>query len=140
MDNVVPLDDPATAPWGDLVPLENPVTAQWGYPLTHSDYNKMLKGFTPRDMDDKWVVATDTPDAQGNTIVRICRSWTATEQFLLTIAARNSNEAETKHWATIVKISWNKKPGALEVTEEDAIESAVNLCKGLLGSDTTDTA
>lgn len=114
-------------------PLKNPATAQWGRTLTHSDYNKMLKGFMPQDMDDKWMVITDTPDAQGNTVVHICRSWTSQEHFSLTVAAGNSNETGAKDWATIVKISWNEQSGGVQITEEEAKESAVNLSKGLLG-------
>ena len=116
----------------EVHPLENPATAQWGRTLTHSDYSKMLKGFSPQDMEDRWMILTDTPDAQGNTVVHAYRSWTSQEQFSLTIAVGNPNKTEAKDWATIVKISWNEQPGEIQITEEEAKEFAVNLCKGLL--------
>jgi len=117
----------------EVHPLENPATAQWGRTLTHSDYSKMLKGFSPQDMEDRWMILTDTPDAQGNTVVHAYRSWTSDEHFSLTIAAGNPNKTEAKDWATIIKISWIEKSGAIETTEEEAKKFAVGLCNGLLG-------
>jgi hypothetical protein len=116
-------------------PLVNPTTAQWAHPLTHSDYSKILKGFLPRDMDDKWMIVTDTPDADGNTVVHICRSWSSNEHYSLSIAAGSSNDIEAKDWATIAEISWSKESlGYLgeETTEEEAKESAIAFCKHFL--------
>jgi hypothetical protein len=112
--------------------LENPATAQWGHTLTHSDYNKMVKGFRPQNMDDKWMIVTDTPDAQGNIVVRLCRSWGAKEYFSLTVAPGNPNETEGKDWATVVKISWDEKLMG-QTDEEEAKQMVINLCKGFLG-------
>jgi hypothetical protein len=93
----------------------------------------MLEGFLPTDMDDKWMVVTDTPDAQGNTVVRACRSWTSQEMYLLTIEAGNANETESKDWATIVKISWDEHQAGTKISEEKAKRSAISFCKVLLG-------
>ncbi|KAF2713131.1 hypothetical protein K504DRAFT_517053 [Pleomassaria siparia CBS 279.74] len=97
----------------------------------------MLKGFMPTAMEDKWMVITDTPDAQGNTVVHAYHGWAAHEQFSLTIAAGNPNETEVKNWATIPKISWKVQPGRQEVqvSEKEAKQRAVDLCKGLLHCD-----
>jgi hypothetical protein len=119
-----------------VVPLTNPTTAQWAHPLTHSDYNKILKGFMPQDMDDKWMIVTDTPSAEGNTVVHICRSWTSYEWYSLTITAGDSKDIEAKDWGTIAEISWNKETlGNLgtETTEEEAKETAIAFCKHWLG-------
>ncbi|PVH98710.1 hypothetical protein DM02DRAFT_30481 [Periconia macrospinosa] len=115
-----------------LEPLKNTATAQWGRSLTHSDYSKILKGFGPQDMDDRWGIQTDTPDAQGNTVAYLYRSWGSVVQFSLTITAGDADNTETKDWAKIVTISWNEQPGYQKVTEEEAKESSVNLCRGLL--------
>ncbi|KAF2639442.1 hypothetical protein P280DRAFT_470117 [Massarina eburnea CBS 473.64] len=115
-----------------VLPLENPVTAEWGRTITHNDYNKMLKGFMPQDMDEKWMIATDTPGAQGNTVVHICRSWTSKEQYALTISAGNPNDTDAKDWGKIVKISWNDKFMGMFISEEEAKKEAVGFCKWLL--------
>ena len=112
--------------------LSNPSRAQWNQPLSHSDYTKMLRGFTPADMDDRWMIITDTPDKQGNTVVHVYRSWTSIENFSLTILAGDLEKTEGKAWAAIVEIAWDKHPGGQEVTEEEIKELASGLCRGLL--------
>lgn len=112
--------------------LSNPARAQWNHPLSHSDYTKMLCGFMPADMDDRWMIITDTPDKQGNTVVHVYRSWTSIENFSLTILAGNPEKTKSKAWATIAEIAWDKYPGEQEVTEENIKELAPSLCRGLL--------
>lgn len=116
----------------EVHPLSNPSRAQWNQPLSHSDYTKMLRGFTPADMDDRWMIITDTPDKQGNTVVHVYRSWTSIENFSLTILAGDLEKTEGKAWAAIVEIAWDKHPGGQEVTEEEIKELASGLCRGLL--------
>jgi hypothetical protein len=122
-------------------PLENPATAQWGRPITHSDYTKMLKGFFPPDMDGKWAVATKMPDAQGNTVVSVCRSWTSTAQYVLTIEAGDFEDTKAKAWGKIVKIDWNilfgvsvaEQEDGVQISEKKAKKNGVGACKWLLG-------
>lgn len=103
------------------IPMANPVTAAWEVPISSTDHSKLLKGFSPRDMDDRWYLHADAPDAQGNAVLRMCRSWTGHEQIALTVQ-------QTK----ISQIQWNKQEG---VEEKDAKDLAKGLCKGLLGCD-----
>jgi hypothetical protein len=113
-------------------PLENPSTAQWGLAITHSDYEKMVKGWKPTSMDDKWMVVTDAPDAQGNTVVHICRSWLGHEIYSFTVEAGDPNHTEAKDWGKIVEISWKDPFAGLPVMEEEAKDTAINYCKGML--------
>ncbi|KAJ4292462.1 hypothetical protein N0V90_009124 [Kalmusia sp. IMI 367209] len=96
--------------------MEHPATIQWGLPLTYKDYNKLLKGFIPRDMDDKWLCLVEEPDAQ----------------------AGKPNETGGNDWAKITSISWRTRTGNVEVTEEDAKERAVRLCRWELDCDMKD--
>jgi len=116
-------------------PLENPATAQWDLPINHTDYTKLLKGFQPQDMDDKWLCLTDEPDAQGNTTVHAYRSWTGQEMISLAVVAGKPNEIEAKsnEWGKITTISWRERPG--EITEEEAKGWAVGICRRGLGCD-----
>ncbi|KAF2708437.1 hypothetical protein K504DRAFT_535039 [Pleomassaria siparia CBS 279.74] len=121
---------------GHYTPFETPpAMAQWGRTVTYDDYNKMLQGFRPRSMDDKWTMKADTPeDAQGNTVVHAYFGRQNYEEIALTIVTGDPNETEAKDWATIAKISWKvEHPGGTELTEEDAKARAIRLCKGLLG-------
>ena len=114
-------------------PLENPATAQWNISFKHADYIKMLKGFQPQDMDDRWVCRADTPDAHGNTVVHAYRSWTMDEIFALTIIAGNPDQIEGDDWGKITSIAWRQRPG--EVSEEEVKEIAVRICKNILHCD-----
>jgi hypothetical protein len=119
--------------------LEDPLTADWRCTITYSDYNKMLKGWMGESMDDKWMVFTDTPDNEGNTVVHVCRSWTGIENFSLKIVAGNPNETEAKEWGTTVQISWLEYTRSIpetKVTEEDVKKRARGLCRRLLGCET----
>ncbi|KAF1976330.1 hypothetical protein BU23DRAFT_551787 [Bimuria novae-zelandiae CBS 107.79] len=113
----------------DNRPMENPTTAKWDVPLKHAEYTKILKGFQPRDMDDKWLIHADVPDTQGNTTVRFFRSWTGYEQIALDIVAGSPSETDADIWAKIVSITWDKRnePGTFLSTEEEAKEVAVAL-------------
>ncbi|KAF2656309.1 hypothetical protein K491DRAFT_692153 [Lophiostoma macrostomum CBS 122681] len=122
----------------EVLPIDKPQTAEWGRKITHSDYQKMLKGSMPEDMDDKWMVITDKPDAQGNTVVHLCRSWTNKEVYSYTVEAGDPNSTEAKDWATIVKVSWPEIWAGEEVTEEEAKESAIAFSRGRLGCDMKD--
>ncbi|KAJ4359573.1 uncharacterized protein N0V89_000128 [Didymosphaeria variabile] len=122
---------PAKAP--TYHPIQDPATAEWGLTIKRADYDKLLEGFRPRDMDDKWLCITDKPDAQGNTTVHWYRSWTDTEQYAITVQVGDSNKAEGNDWAKLAKITWEKELGSLEVPAEEAKESAVNLCRGFMG-------
>jgi hypothetical protein len=117
--------------------MEAPATATWNLPISHSDYSKILKGWSPRDMDDKWMFCADEPDTQGNTIARICRSWTSSEQLSITIAAGDPSEIGTINasWAKITQISWVKVFAGLPVDEEEAKDMACRMCKGMLRCD-----
>jgi hypothetical protein len=118
----------------ELHPIEHPATAKWGLPLTYADYNKLLKGFTPQDMDDKWVCVADTPDADGNTAVHLARSWTGNKHISLAVEAGNPKDTDGNAWGKITSITWNSvEPGEVEVPEKEAQQGAVNMCRGLLG-------
>jgi hypothetical protein len=121
-------------------PLENSATAPWGRKITHSDYTKMLGGFMPQMMEEKWMAEADTPDAQGNTILRLLRSWTSREMCVLTIEAGDLNRIEDKDWATIVEISWDKLDWgwSSETSEEKAKQHALSFCRQLLGCELED--
>jgi hypothetical protein len=112
--------------------LKDPATAPWGLTFTFDAYNKMLKGFIPTSMDIKWEIVTDTPDAHGNTVVHLYRSWTMKEIISLTIEAGKPCQTEATDWGTIVEIAWHKQPGHLPIKEESAKRDAVGILNGYL--------
>jgi hypothetical protein len=126
----------------EIGPLENPVTAPWGRKITHSDYTKMLEGFLPQVMEQRWMVKTDTPDAQGHTILHVLRSWTSREMCRLDIKAGDFDRTYDRDWATIVEISWDRSYWACRLgrdgTEEEAKRRALLFCRELMGCELED--
>ncbi|KAF2449074.1 hypothetical protein P171DRAFT_470654 [Karstenula rhodostoma CBS 690.94] len=118
--------------------IQVPASAEWGLAVKRADYEKLLEGFRPRDMDDKWLCITDDPDAQGNTTVHWYRSWSNTEQFAVTVEVGNSTQAEGNEWAKLKKITWEKVVGSLDVPVEEAKESVANLCRIFMGCELED--
>ncbi|KAF2448167.1 hypothetical protein P171DRAFT_428278 [Karstenula rhodostoma CBS 690.94] len=117
-------------------PIEHPITSDWDLALTHEDYNKLLEGFRPRDMDNKWSCVTDTPDAKGNTVVHVSRSGPGPTYMHIAVEAGNPHETEGDNWGKITSITWNPKSlGYLgeQVTEEEAKQEAINFSRGLMG-------
>lgn len=107
--------------------IVNPTTAEWDLSIKDADYKKMLKGFTPQQMEDRWICLADEPDADGNTVLHMARSWTGEEQISLTITAAKNDEG-----TSIGKLTWQTNNYD---SEEEVKELAVNICKHLLGCD-----
>ncbi|CAI6329292.1 unnamed protein product [Periconia digitata] len=116
----------------NLKPLQKPISASWERTITRNDYNKMLKGFQPSDMDHKWGMQADAPDAQGNINLHAYRSWMSEIMFSITVEVADLNSTEDKDWAKVVKISWNEQPGGMKVSEAEAKEDMTDLCRNLL--------
>ncbi|KAF4452086.1 hypothetical protein F53441_5018 [Fusarium austroafricanum] len=111
----------------NVLPLADPDTASWNLPLSNTDYNKLIKGFEPQAMEDKWLCRADDPDTQGIVVVHMYRSWSGEEQISLAVAG-DLNENIT-NGANIVEISWDKS----RLTEREAKDLAFNICKWILG-------
>jgi hypothetical protein len=114
-------------------PIKDPATTEWGLTIKRTDYEKLLEGFRPRDMDDKWLCITDKPDAQGNTSVHWYRSWGNMEYYTVVVEVRDPNQTEGNDWAKLTKITWEKVVGGLEVPVEEAKGDVIDLCRGFVG-------
>lgn len=96
----------------------------------------MLRGHTPRDMDDKVYIKTEGPEApeSTNAIFHIYYGWKPREMIRCEIIAGDPDNTEAKAWATIIKIWWKKEyVGEDDMTEEDAKTSVINTCNNMLG-------
>lgn len=122
-----------------IIPIEAPRRAAWRRPFSYSDYTKMLKGFSPEDMDQRWAIQTDQPDVQGTSVVHICRSWTGHEYYAFTITAGKHDQKDATRWGVITEIIWMKKDIVSEdVSEAQAKETAVNWSRALMGCELAD--
>ncbi|KAF9731659.1 hypothetical protein PMIN06_012141 [Paraphaeosphaeria minitans] len=108
-------------------------TAEWGLTIKHTDYEKLLGGFKPRSMDDKWLCISDAPDARGNMTIHWYRSWGHVECYKVLVEVQDPNQTEGNDWAKLSNIAWEKILGGLEVSEEEAKEDVVDLCRNFVG-------
>lgn len=110
-------------------PIKDPATAEWGLKIDRADYEKLLKGFTPRSMEDKWLCNTDRPDHHGNTTVHWYGGWANTEVFTIAVDVIDADNSEAKDWAVLTKITWEKVVGSQEIDAEGAKADVVSLCR-----------
>ena len=116
--------------------IKNPTTAMWNLGISSSDLTKILQGFQPAAMEDRWMCRADGPDVRGDIVVHIYRSWTGQEQFQINATAPVSDGTITQdldgHGAKFTEITWERGDGSVQLTEEDAKNLAVAVCRGVL--------
>ncbi|KAF5026943.1 hypothetical protein F66182_973 [Fusarium sp. NRRL 66182] len=120
------------------MPMKNPVTAPWHLDVSHDDVGKLLRGFKPTMMEDRWMFRADEQDAHGNFVVYAHRSWTGDEVLRMSVVLAVSEEVNAaahtnKHGATITEITWERGEGLFLSTEKEAKELATAVCRGVLG-------
>ncbi|RYO88117.1 hypothetical protein DL764_008768 [Monosporascus ibericus] len=117
--------------------MRNPVTALWNLGVSRNDFDKLLQGFQPAVMEDRWMCRADAPDARGDIVVHVHRSWTGDEQLRIKVTAPAPGGAASAHPngrpATITDITWDKGNGSFLATEEEAKDLATAVCRGVLG-------
>ena len=123
---------PRVIPPATWHPITDPITAEWGITIKRTDYEKLLEGFSPRDMDDKWMCKTDKPDSEGNTTIHWYRSWGNMEVYNAVLEVI-PNQTEDKDYAKFTKITWERKFAGLDVPPEEAKGDVANLCRGFVG-------
>ncbi|KAI8170592.1 hypothetical protein KHU50_005826 [Colletotrichum sp. SAR 10_65] len=122
----------------DVHPISHPATAPWHLSLSDTDTDKLLHGYQPAAMEDRWMCRSDGPDEQGNIVVHVYRSWTGNEQFQMKVMASSLREtafrgSEAKKPgesdAEITEITWDTGSGDAQMSEEDAKSLATTICK-----------
>ncbi|EQB45954.1 hypothetical protein CGLO_15084 [Colletotrichum gloeosporioides Cg-14] len=126
----------------DVHPISHPATAPWHLNLSESDTDKLINGYQPAAMEDRWMCRSDGPDEQGNIVVHVYRSWTGNEQFQMKVTASSlrgtalrGSEAKIsgQNDAEITEITWDTGSGDTQMSEEDAKSLATTICKRVLG-------
>lgn len=109
-------------------PIKDPQSAPWSLDISSSDVSKLLRGFQPEEMEQRWTCETDGPDSQGEIVVHFCRSWTGDEQYRIKAKSETGGDKGAK----VVEITWNKGNEYTGEDENQAKKAVVNLCRGLL--------
>ncbi|KAF4548427.1 Hypothetical protein D9617_28g065330 [Elsinoe fawcettii] len=124
-------DEPRVTP-----PMEDPATAIWNLPISVTDLEKLKAGYISEGMEEKWDFKAGEPDiTNGRITLRISRSWTGIEHYLLHLQTVETDETvETEEpgpW--IHSITWSQNIGKPRLTEEQAKINAIILCRCWLG-------
>lgn len=97
----------ATASSWDHQPFSKPVTQPWDHLIPYSELTKLLQGFVPEEMEDKWFVYADGPDAQGNAVIRFYRSWTGYHMVEAKLAMEVDEKGQVKEEdARFTELTW----------------------------------
>jgi hypothetical protein len=86
-------------------PFQKPLTSPWDIKVPVTDLNKLLNGFIPRQMEDKWFMYADGPDAEGCAMLHMFRSWTGAKMVELEIRLAVEEDGDVID-ATITRMVW----------------------------------
>jgi hypothetical protein len=77
--------------WQKNLPFVKPVKVAWKIPLSEHALLRLLYGYKPLEMSDKWFVYADGPDATGKVVINFIRSWLGqrSAELVVHLAARD---------------------------------------------------
>lgn len=109
-------------------PMRDPATTLWELPISDTDYEKLMKGFSPQSLDDKWsIYAVDLDDGR-TTKVTIGRGWRWYRHYLLHVTRRSDDSG----WM-IESMTWEQNKGdVIFISEEQGKKEAIILCRIIL--------
>jgi hypothetical protein len=130
-----PSEKRVTAPEWTTVPFNSPKRSAWVVPIPSDQLTKLLNGFRPSDMEDKWFVYADGPDAEGHAALHMYRSWTGYETIKLDIEVADEEKKGAGAGKTqITAITWESDEEKIKNTSEKlAKEMALEVCNWVLG-------
>jgi len=111
-------------------PFEIPITSTWDQIIPWAEVPKLLNGFRPMAMEDKWYVYAEGPDARGHAIVHLSRSWTgykiADVKLAMPLNGKGGVVADAD--ARFTEITWESSPARHNnQTERGLKEMVVNV-------------
>ncbi|KAI9866166.1 MAG: hypothetical protein M1813_001727 [Trichoglossum hirsutum] len=115
--------------------FKKPMHSVWHLPVPPFQLGKLLNGFYPLEMEDKWYIYADGPDSSGRAMLHMHRSWTGQKNIELEIQTTGDEEEEAEAWsAKIVAVSWETDEELVKCpSEEMAKYEALEACNWCLG-------
>jgi hypothetical protein len=105
--------------------MNAPATTEWYLPLSRSDFDKLVKGFSSPWMEDKWRVTT-TPKDNDTYTIDFVRSWTGISFYVLEVVADHpvskSPAITSMTWESHTTSDWY-------LTDLDAKDSVIHLSR-----------
>ena len=115
--------------------FKQPHHSAWNVHIPKDGLEKLLNGFQPREMEDKWFIYADGPDDSGHAILHMHRSWTGRKVFEIAIeGAGNKGEEIGNAQARITGLKWEFDSGYLwNKDAEKAKDDVREVCRWILG-------
>lgn len=104
-------------------------TVTWDIFLAPEQVYKLVMGFSPREMEDKWFIYSEGPDGSGKLKVHFHRSWTGMKIAELFVVVDLKGEGAGK----VVGIKWNGSDQTNWMNEEEAKYMISTTCAWVLG-------
>ncbi|KAH8649187.1 hypothetical protein BX600DRAFT_474731 [Xylariales sp. PMI_506] len=117
-----------------LKPFHLPVTITWDVPVPRAEVMKIINGFAPTEMEDKWFVYSDGPDSEGKFTIHLHRSWTGIKivAFKLQIPVGDDGKPKEED-AKIYELTWESDKELWGTPyEEEAKSTALGVCNWVL--------
>lgn len=109
-----------------LKPFSQPESATWHQPIPEKGFLRLLLGFQPRAMEDKWFVYTEGPDAKGKGVMHMHRSWTGYESVAAEFALEMKNDEEMyADKAAFTRVTWEMDQSRLKGFDEEQAKETV---------------
>jgi hypothetical protein len=107
----------------------------WSVPIAADKLVRLLNGFYPNAMEDKWFIYADGPDVDGDIALHMHRSWTGDEKIKLDIRTVGDSKEESEAWkAEITAVTWETDETKTKwPSEEMAKFQALEGCNWVLG-------
>jgi hypothetical protein len=115
--------------------FKKPITSSWNVAIPPEELPKLLDGFCPQAMEDKWFVYADGPDAQGRAILHMFRSWTGYKvvQIAIEVPVEDGGVIAGGR-PRITGITWESSEDVVAGNDEQtAKEYALGVCNWVLG-------
>ncbi|CAK7199548.1 hypothetical protein SEUCBS139899_002228 [Sporothrix eucalyptigena] len=112
--------------------MDEPMSGAWNLVVSDADWAKLRQGFTPRDMDDRWVYRVTPIDRSGVITIHIARSWTDIQHYALHVLPAKDGEPET---TKIIAITWEQNTNGIHITQEQAQKEVVIITRSILECD-----
>lgn len=119
--------------------FSKPIIAPWSLSIPHEHIKKLMEGFSPVDMDDKWVIETFGHNERGLFTTYMKRSWTG---YLITAVRFRAELDGTSRLmpgraAKVEEITWESdtelfNPKGYPDPLDDPLETVKRLTRDLL--------
>jgi hypothetical protein len=125
----IPTDDERAK----FVPMHLPLDAVFRSDFDPVQTSVMLRGVGWQEMENKWVVWSDDPDADGRLDIHLNRSWTGNEivRARLQLAADGSSQ--------LLRLTWESDAARIkDMDQAVAWTTFVEVCRSTLGMKPSD--